>query len=319
MNKVEKLILRFVNGWKDNREFGFTIAISSFIWPFLGYFPKDISRWLMQRKHAKVLRYLTSNYREMIYNFHFEQESPSDFNGAIWFCWLQGEDNMPLTVRTCLKALKCHANGHPVIIISLNNYQEYITLPDYVIDKYHKGEIGNAHFADILRTCLLYEHGGVWMDSTLLAISNLPEELFKSSFYSCRFEADTLFITQCRWSNFFLGSQKGGIVFAFTRTLLFEYIKNENRFIDYFLMDYIIYLGYITYSEVRNRIDQLCINNINIHGLAPIINDSFNHLIWNELIQNTYLFKLSWKGKYNDTNSTTLSYWGYIKQELERV
>lgn len=319
MNKVKKLVSRLSCCWADCINFGFTIAVSSLIWPFLRFFPKVFSQWLMQKKHTKVINYLSAKYKNIIHDFHFEQESASDYSGAIWFCWLQGERKMPATVQTCLKALKHHANGHPIIIISLDNYFKYISLPNYIIDRYETGKIGNAHFADIIRTCLLYEHGGTWIDSTILITKDLPNEIFLSPFYSCKFENDLLFITQCKWSNFFLCSQKGSAVFAFTRMLFFEYIKNESRFIDYFLMDYIMYLGYITHSEIRNSIDQLHTNNVNIHMLSPIINNSFNPLKWQELIQDTYLFKLSWKTKYRETNNTHLSYWGYIKQQTDNL
>lgn len=316
MHKLRKLIKSFSNCLKDIKEFGFTIAISSFIWPYLKFIPRYYSKRLMQAKHSKVIYYLSNKYKFLLQNFHFEKETLPDFNGAIWVCWLQGEINMPPTVLTCIQALKHHANEHPVIIISFNNFQKYITLPDYIINKYQSGNIGNAHFADILRTCLLYEHGGVWIDSTLLTIQALPKEIFIMPFYSCKFNVDSLYITQCKWSNFFLCSQKKSKVFAFTRAFFFEYIKKENRFIDYFLMDYIIHLGYKSYLEIKEEIDQVPINNIYVHSLAPIINKSYNVDIWNKLIQNTYLFKLSWKTNYIEKSNKKLSYWGFIKQHI---
>lgn len=316
MRKIKKLIIHFSNCLKDIQEFGFTIAISSFIWPYLKFIPRNYSRRLMQAKHAKVTYYLSNRYKHLLQNFRFEEEVSSDFNGAVWVCWLQGETNMPPTVTTCIQALKYHAGEHPVIIISSTNFQKYVTLPNYVINKYQNGNIGNAHFADILRTCLLYEHGGVWIDSTLLTIQILPKEIFLMPFYSCKFEADSLYITQCKWSNFFLCSQKKSKVFAFTRAFFFEYIKNENRFIDYFLMDYIIHLGYKSYLEIQKEIEQVPINNIYVHSLTPIINMPYNSNIWNKFIQSTYLFKLSWKTNYTEKSNNKLSYWGFIKQNI---
>lgn len=317
MNKVIKLTTRISACWKDSKEFGFTVAITSFLWPLFQFLPFSITNWIMKLKHKKVLDYIVAKYNDTIKNFHPESETLPDFNGAIWFCWLQGETNMPSTVQLCLKALKNNANNHSVIVIDLNNYDTYVTIPPYIIQKYEKGEIKNAHFADIIRTCLLYEHGGVWIDSTLLVTHPLPEELFTKPFYSCKSNEKSLFITQCKWSNFFLCSQKHSPIFSFTRALLFAYIKSEKRFIDYFLMDYMIFLGYMTYPIIKESIDAVPVNNENVHKLSPILNNQLEKNIWNQLTKDTYLFKLNWKTNYHETNGDNLSYWGYLKYTIK--
>lgn len=316
MNKVKKLAIRISECRKDTKEFGLTISLTSFLWPLFQFFPFCFSNWIMKKKHKKVLEYISVKYNDIIKHFHFESETQPDFNGAIWFCWLQGEANMPSTVQFCLKTLKKHANNHPVIVIDLINYDTYVTIPRYIIQKYERGEIKNAHFADIIRTCLLYEHGGLWIDSTLLVTNPFPEELFKRPFYSCKSNNKSLFITQCKWSNFFLYAPKHSAIFAFTREIFFAYIKREKRFIDYFLMDYIMYLGYITYPKMKKIIDAVPINNKNVHNLSPILNHKLDINIWTQLTKNTYLFKLNWKTIYVEKTGDNLSYWGYIKQKI---
>lgn len=316
MNKFQKLISRITDFFKDLIVFGFIIAINNFLWPYLKFMPAIFTKWLIKISNKKIIEYLSKRYSNLISNFKFEEGTTADYNGAIWFCWLQGENNMPETIQICLKSLKKHANNHPIKIITLTNYKEYIDIPDFIIQKYIKGEIKNAHFADIIRTCLLYEHGGVWLDSTLLITQDLPETIFNAPFYSCKFNSETLYITQCKWSNFFLCSQKKSPIFSFTKNLFFEYLKEEKRFINYFLMDYIIYLGYTIFPEIKSEINNTPINNKNIHALSQIINKPFETSNWQQICEDTYIFKLSWKTRYIDFNDGYSTYWHYIKQNI---
>lgn len=318
MNKLYKLSILTISFFRDLNDFGFLIAINNLLWPFLKFLPFPFSRWLITNKNKKITKYLLEHFSDVINNFNIEKEMTMETtsNSIIWFCWLQGEDCMPPVTQICLKSLKRHANNHQVKVITLTNYNKYITIPNYIIQKYAEGKIKNAHFADIIRTCLLYEHGGIWIDSTLFIAQDLPEIIFTTPFYSCKFNSETLYITQCRWSNFFLCAQKGSPIFSFTRNMLFEYIKKEERFIDYFLMDYIIYLGYTKFPEIKREIDQVPLNNENIHTLLHIINEPFQEKKWRELRKNTYLFKLSWKIKYIDSINKYPTYWHHIKQEI---
>ena len=75
---------------------------------------------------------------------------------------------MPDIVKACYNAMHRFSDGHPVILITEKNYKDYVNIPDYIIRKQQSGEIDLTHFSDILRMMLLAQHGGIWMDSTLL-------------------------------------------------------------------------------------------------------------------------------------------------------
>lgn len=94
------------------------------------------------------------------------------------------------------------------------NYKDYVNMPDYIIRKQQSGEIDLTHFSDILRMMLLAQHGGIWMDSTLLIPSKhlgtfiRPED----KFWSCHHHTRYYNISQGGWVSFFLACGKGNIL-----------------------------------------------------------------------------------------------------------
>lgn len=97
---------------------------------------------------------------------------------------------MPDIVKACYASTKRYANQHPVILITEQNYQEYATMPDYILQKVKKHEISLTHFSDMLRINLLKQHGGIWTDSTLLFTRDVDSIMNPDAdFYTCHHTA----------------------------------------------------------------------------------------------------------------------------------
>lgn len=86
----------------------------------------------------------------------------------VWSCWLQGWENAPDIAKACLASLKRGLKGVEIVELDGENYIQWVTLPEYIVEKYKKGYIPHAMFSDMLRLQLLAQHGGVWIDSTVL-------------------------------------------------------------------------------------------------------------------------------------------------------
>ena len=136
--------------------------------------------------------YLYKKLKKSIFDSYiqdFEKENANEkYNvkkgDTIWFCWLQGIENAPDLIKCCYNSIKknlCENGEYKIQVITQDNYSEFATLPDYIIEKYNKGVISRAHFADILRLKLLIDNGGVWIDSTVLFTDNKRFNLFKDS------------------------------------------------------------------------------------------------------------------------------------------
>ena len=64
-----------------------------------------------------------------------------DATSPIWVCWWQGKENMPDIVKACYNSIQKHACNHPVILITEENFRNYIDMPEYIINKQKEGYI----------------------------------------------------------------------------------------------------------------------------------------------------------------------------------
>ena len=319
MNKINKIILRCKNFLNDWFYFNFVIAFSNFIWPLLSYIPKRFALDLMASKHETVKKILYSNYHEIFKKYeNLDTRFNKNSELPIWVCWLQGEEKMPSIPKICLNNLRKNSNGHQVNVITFENYSEYVSIPNYIIDKVKTNKITFVHFTDILRICLLFERGGLWIDSTVLVTNKIPDKIFNYPFYSIKTEKWGHFISECRWTLFFMASGSKDICFfGLLRELLFEYWKKEDRIIDYFLLDYFIVLSYEKIIDCRKMIDQIPYNNPEVNKLESIMNDEFNPIEFSNVLNTTTFHKLTFKRKYkSDFGSEKFTYFGYIQNHF---
>lgn len=94
---------------------------------------------------------------------------------TIWVVWLQGLSQAPYVVKECITSWKHHNPTWNVQLLSMDNVKEYVSLPPRLWDLHEKGKISNTHMSDILRIHLLFHHGGVWADATLLCLRPLDD------------------------------------------------------------------------------------------------------------------------------------------------
>lgn len=217
-------------------------------------------------------------------------------NAIIWTMWWQGMENAPLLVQRCIETLKEKNPNHKVIIITRENYDKYVNLPEYIIMKLKTNDISITHFSDILRVNLLYQYGGIWADSTLFVTKSIPEEFFNKSFYSINTENYTNDPSHGRWTTFFMESQRGSRLMKFVAEGFNDYLKKYDQFMDYILFDYFIEIGYETDNKIKGLIDNVPKNNANVFLLRKYLFNSigsFNYLSDKE----TFLYKLSYKDK----------------------
>ena len=172
----------------------------------------------------------------------------SKHDNIIWWCWLQGIDNAPEICKACLHSWQKFYPDKKIITVDEKNIFDYISLPGYIIDKYNKGIFSPTHYSDIVRIELLYTHGGVWTDSTILCtgrrqeyerVLNLPLFVFKRSNSAW-----------WRWASWFMVSDKQNPIIELTRELFFEYWKKYDYTIDYFVVMMFLTMAAQKYKDI---------------------------------------------------------------------
>lgn len=236
----------------------------------------------------------------------------------IWVCWLQGEEMMPEIVRMCLNSVKTHFPDDKcdIVVISLKNYSKYINIPRYVLDLLNNKTISYTNFSDILRFMLLKEYGGVWIDSTVLVTCDVPENMFEYSFFSQKSNNNYYkirYASKNRWSSWLMYSKPDSLLFDFCTTILLEYLKEYDSFIDYYFIDYIIDISYERYDTIHKMIDIIPENNVDAFELVTLLNEPYCPDTLNQKMAACTFHKLTLHESFWEENNGKLSNYGYIK------
>ena len=102
-----------------------------------------------------------------------------------------------------------------------------------------------------------------------------------------------------------MAGKKGCPYGHIVRSVLFEYWKEHDELIDYFMYDQIINLCYENSDVVKQLIDSVPQNNPNVDFFKNRYNESFDKEEWEKVTKSTSVFKLSYKEQIDETKMNT--------------
>ena len=217
-------------------------------------------------------------------------------NDSIFVMWWQGESTAPDIVKCCIASIKENAGSHKVIILSENNINEYINLPQYVLQKFRTGAISRTHLSDIIRLQLLSIYGGMWIDATVLVTAQIPDEYFSRDFYSIHFGKTTKDPSRGRWTTFLMAGKGECPLFVKTLNYHYQYWEKHDAIVDYIMFDYYIDYCVRNNESCKRMIDSVAINNEEVFNLVDKMNAPLNEI--SDTMLNSLFYKLSWKRNY---------------------
>lgn len=227
----------------------------------------------------------------------------------IWQLWLQGEENAPEIVKTCLSSIKKHTNKREIIILTKDCWQNYIELPHFIMDKFNRGIITYTHFSDILRICLLEKYGGTWIDATVLLTDTTPSKITDSNFFAFAVPKDSFYKNFHLTSSWFIHAKPNHIIIKSLKYALFNYWKNENTLIDYFLLHLLLKKLVDNNPKLKEVWENTPkISNTAPHALQFSLLDTFNQTALNKIKSNSTIHKLTYKLDNIEKNNTFLKF-----------
>lgn len=240
-------------------------------------------------------------------------------NYRIWVLWWQGEKQMPDIVKCTYKSI-CAMTKKEVVLITKDNWTEYIFPDEWIVRKVSDGKMKLPALSDYIRASLLYEYGGMWIDSTVLCTKELPQKYFESELFTIHNpHTETLkYVAQGRWNVQILGSNKRHLaVFGGLRHVFREYWKHYDNIMDYLLVDYAIDYVYNEDKEMRELIDKVPVTNINMHWLLDKFDKPYNEIKseWEKMQENTLFFKLTYKHNFIFEYAGKKTFYQYIIEE----
>lgn len=233
MNKIYKRGLEFLRAGQ-----GIVLLV---LLPF--FFKGETNHRILQLK----LEFSLKKKIKKIMNSVDYVELPSDINepiqeiggDSIWFMWLQGIDEAPELAKNNYFNLK-KTFGNRVKLITANNINTYLNIPDVVYTKWINKKISNTHFSDIVRIQLLVTYGGLWIDSTVIAQENFIKLIDTKKFAIPRILPPGSNGKTISVSSWFIRSEKNNLFLKRVQIKLIQYWTTKNKLITYFLLHYIL-------------------------------------------------------------------------------
>ena len=237
---------------------------------------------------------LQKKYGKLLINFKIDNTLPHLASRKVWIFWWQGMENAPHLVKRCYQSVRENLGDWDIVLITEKNYKEYVSFPESIIEKLGKGQITLTHFSDLLRLELLIQHGGLWLDATVLCTSgDIPKSILNSDLFVHQAQKPgangraTLLSSWCMYA-----TTNNKILLA-TRELLYAYWKKNTKMDDYFLLHQFFTIACNYYPEEARKIPPF--SNSVPHILLLHIFESYDNDYWSDLKRMTCFHKLSYK------------------------
>lgn len=286
---------------------------------YSGYKESETFKKHLLKKHEVMLKYYEKIFFYFLNSYIYKpkRDNEKDMSDCVWVCWWQGLEQAPEIVKKCVDSIQKNAGEHPVVILTEENYREYVEIPEWLEEKRNKGIISRTHYSDFLRVELLAEHGGIWLDATFLCTGLNIENYFDLPLWSIkRPDYGHASVAGGYFANYSLGCNfSSRKVFEVIRDYLLEYWRINNTLTDYLFLDYLIVLVQKYDEEIKRAFDNIPENNALCDELFKVLGEPFDINIWNELKQNTSLFKLTWKQKFLKKKNGKKTFYGMLLDE----
>lgn len=289
---------------------------------------------LLQKMADLILNDILTLYRSGQYielNHDEKRWQPNNDRIPVWLIWWQGSEHMTDLVKACFASLHKAIPDElcNIHLITQENIGEYISLPEWIIEKFNNGSIDITHLSDIIRMALLDDYGGLYLDATFYLTDIIPSDFFTdTSFFTlCDRTKDWKDLVRGRWScNFFYirpeqyggSSETAKLFFRFNKNALYYYWASQDRLNDYYLFDYIIDAAYRKLPYVRELLNSVPDTNPQVADLVFSLNEKYTSEKYSMFTKDTNIFKLSNKIPLSTHTSTDdMTIYGYILGKLQ--
>ena len=95
-----------------------------------------------------------------------QKKNNNNIPKIIWTYW-DNPDKLPKAVKLCMESWKKSNPDYQIVLLTKKNFKGYVTIP-YEIQNHPHYNDSPQRFADLVRLYALEEHGGVWLDASVL-------------------------------------------------------------------------------------------------------------------------------------------------------
>ena len=295
--------------------------------------PKKLFNKIQNKTYFKTQKMVGEDWDRVLKEYfknkiETEQIKPKKtFNNEkiIWQFWGQGWnfEKLPDVVKISYKSVEKYKKDYEIIHLDMNNINDYLEIPAYILKKVEDKKMGFAHFTDIIRLALLYNYGGVWIDATILLTDYLPQEYFEMDYFM--FQRDDNLENKKDWEDYddFYFSWNNEMKVRVLNSIIFAKKNNEilkalldmllifwehNDLVPNYFFFQVLYTELIEnyYKKKQCKI----VSDTLTHELIRVWFDKFSQEKLDEITKRNNVHKLTYKidsGK-RDTKGTFLDY-----------
>lgn len=267
----------------------------------------------------RVLKKLRKKYRASIAQFQSDHTpQPKETSGKVWVCWFQGMENAPALVQTCYDSLRENLPGREIILLTEDNYKDYVTFPEHIQQKIDTGVITRTHLSDLLRLELLIRYGGTWVDATVFCSgNNIPAYMLDSDLFLFQNLKPGLDGHATCISSWFMTACTNHPILLLTRHLLYDYWQKNDKMQDYFLLHDFFQLAIEAYPAEWNKV--VPFSNSTPHILLLRLFEPYDEQLWNAAKAQTPFHKLSYKFSDSDAQAAGTYYERIIASRYQQT
>lgn len=229
----------------------------------------------------------------------------------IWQYWHQEiNENTSKIVVQCLNSVKKHSGDYAIIMLSKNNINNYVELPDFVWKKLGTDRFNFAKLANLIRLYLLYAYGGVWIDATHYLTKPIETHLLQKDFFAFQrsqipphdaavfkkfdplyFSWDSRF--QVRMLNSFMIAKPKNKICGDLLSILLEYWRKEKKAGHYFFKQ--ILFNRMMMNNEWKELNCEIVGDTDCHRLQTISLDKFDKRVYDEIKAKCGIHKLTYR------------------------
>lgn len=267
-------------------------------WPLCWVENKSVRDLQLQDRAYKILK---RKYGNLLANLPHDGDQSGRIPKQIWLCWLQGMDQAPDLVQACYASLKREFPDYEITVVTEKNLSDYVTLPDYITEKWQQGIIGNAHFSDVLRLALLAQYGGIWIDATVYATGRSTLSVIeRGSFFM--FKSLSAVEEHISSSNWLIASSANHQLVLAMQQLLYAYWEKEKVAIHYYVFHLFFTLVTENYPELWKAVPTY--TNAAPHVMVDELNDAYSDERFEQLAHISDFHKLNYKKSFKNDAPT---------------
>ncbi|TGP51887.1 hypothetical protein EN802_17990 [bacterium M00.F.Ca.ET.159.01.1.1] len=229
--------------------------------------------------------------------------TPEGGLGPIWQYWAQGLANAPPLVKACMRSVQRHKGDRDLIVLDDTTVTNYVDLPGHIWDKRRRQLMNSQHFSNFIRLGLLLQHGGTWLDATILLRQPVPRQIESEDFYILRETNRTPRLVE----TWFIHARKGHPLVETVIHGLADYWGRYDRLLEYFMFPHHIEASLLLHRKLRQGfLNMPQVGADRPHELQWQLLKPFDEVKHRAMYDGFWLHKLSHKAQRPQTNERLL-------------